>query len=147
MYAIELVEGKDRPRELSPKKHHEKGRTTGHLFWLTESIAHSGRVVITDSGFCVLKSLTALSTVGISSSAVIKKRRFWPKHVDGDGIDKRFEGRAVGTVESLPGHLDGVAFKIFAMKEGDYTMKRMSTYGATIEIDKGVTQRLITEME
>jgi hypothetical protein len=40
MYAIELVEGKDRPRELPPKKHHEKGRTAGLLLRLTESIAH-----------------------------------------------------------------------------------------------------------
>ena len=76
---------------------------------------------------------------------MIKKRRSWPKNVDGGGIDKRFEGHAVGTVKSLPGQLDGVAFKIFAMKEEDYTMKLMSTYGATIKIDNGTTQRSITE--
>ena len=103
MYAIELVEGKDRPKELPPKKYHEKGSTTALLLRLTESIAHSGRAVIMDSGFCVLKSLTALASVGVFASAVVKKRRFWPKYIDGDGIDKRFKGYDIGTVESLPG--------------------------------------------
>jgi hypothetical protein len=62
----------------------------------------------------------------------MKKRRFWPKHVDGNGIDKRIEGHAFGIAKSLPGHLDGVAFKIFALIEEDYTMKLMSAFGATI---------------
>ena len=144
MYSIELVEGKDRPKELPPKKYDEKGRTSGLLLRLTESIAHSGRVVIMDSGFCVLKSLTALSSVGVFASAVIKKRRFWPKYIDGDAIDQRFGGYDVGKVESLPGNLDGVAFKIFVMKEEDYTMKLMSTYGAQIEVDGGTTQRSVS---
>ena len=145
MYAIELVEGKDRPGQLPPKKYHDKGKTAGLLLRLTESIAYSGRVVIMDSGLCVLQSMIALASAGIFSSAVIKRRRFWPKHDDGDGIDKRFDGHAVGTVESLPGKLDGYPFKIFAMKEEDYTMKLMSTYGAAIEMDEDTTQRSITE--
>jgi hypothetical protein len=57
MYAIELVEGKNRPRQLPPPKYNEHGKTTGLLLRLTDSIAHSGRVVIMDSGFCVLKAL------------------------------------------------------------------------------------------
>ncbi len=75
---------------------------------------HSGRVVIMDSGFCVLKSLAALSSVGIFALEVMKKRRFWPKYIDGDDIEQRFNGYNVGRVESLPGCLDGVAFKIFS---------------------------------
>jgi hypothetical protein len=58
MYAIELVEGQDRPRQLQPAKYSYKhGKTTGLLLRLTDSIAHSGKVVIMDSGFCVLKAL------------------------------------------------------------------------------------------
>ena len=144
MYSIELVEGKDRPKELPKKKHHEKGNTTALLLRLTESIAHSGRVVIMDSGFCVLKALIELYNQGIFGSAVIKKRRFWPKYIDGDGIDKRFEDRNVGTVEDHPGMLGGVPFKVFVLKEEDYSMKLMATYGARTEVDGGVTQRSIT---
>ena len=146
MYAIELVEGKDRPRELGPKKFHEKYTTASHLLHLIGSIAHSGRVVIMDSGFCVLQALTALFSTGIFSSVVIKKQRYWPRYVEeGDAIDKQFEGKAVGTMETLPDKLDGVDFKIMSMKEEDYVMKLMTTYGSEVEVDDGATQR--TEAE
>ena len=85
---------------------------------------------------------------GIFSSAVIKKkRRYWPKFVDGKSIDERLEGKPVGTVEDLPGSLDGAqhVFQIFAMKEEDYVMKLMTTYGSRIEVDDGWTQQNVTE--
>ena len=144
MYSIKLVEGKDRPKELPP--FHEKGKTAGLLLRLTESIAHSRRVVIMDSCFCVLRALVNLFEVGIVVSAVIKKRRYWPKYIDGNAIDSHFEGKPVGTVETLPGKLDGAyGFKVFAMKEEDYVMKLMKTYGSRVEVDDGWTQRCITE--
>ncbi len=55
MYSIELVEGKD--RQLPPKEYSEHGRTIGLLMRLTESIYHSGQVIIMDSGSCVFKAL------------------------------------------------------------------------------------------
>ena len=48
---------------------------------LTETIHHSGRVVIIDSGVCVLKALTKLASIGVYSSTVMKKRRYWPKYI------------------------------------------------------------------
>ena len=39
---------------------------------------------------------------------------------------------AVGTCEALTGVLDGVKYKIMCLKEPDYNMKLMSTYGAVI---------------
>jgi Transposase IS4 len=48
--------------------------TIGLLMHLTKSIHHSGRVVIIDSGFCVLKALIKLASIGgVYSFAVIKK--------------------------------------------------------------------------
>jgi hypothetical protein len=91
MYAIELVEGKDRPRQLQPAKYSEHSKTTGLQLRLTDSIAHSGRVVIMDSGFCVLKALIKLASVDVLASAVIKKRCFWPKYIDGGAINSHFE--------------------------------------------------------
>ena len=144
MYAIELVEGKDRPRQLQPPKHSEHGKTTGLLLRLTDSIAHSGRVVIMDSGFCVLKALIKLASVGVYGSAVIKKRRYWPKYIDGGAIDTHFDFKEIGTTDSLPGTMDGVSFKIHCMKEEDYVMKLMATYGALKPMDDGRTQRSVT---
>jgi hypothetical protein len=45
---------------------------------------HSGRVVIMDSGFCVLQALIGILLVGFYSFAVIKKRRYWAKYIDGE---------------------------------------------------------------
>ena len=128
----------------SPQKIEEKGRTAGLLLRLCESIMHSGRVVIMDSGFCVLQALTELFLVGIYSSAVIKKRRYWPKYIDGEGIDQQFQTEKVGQCDSLPGTLSGKAFSIFCMKEENYTMKLMDTYGALVKIDGSKTLRLLT---
>ena len=50
----------------------------------------------------------------------IKKRRYWPKYVDGDGIDMHFVGKAVGECDALKGNLDGVDCYVFGMKEPDY---------------------------
>ena len=145
MYAIELVEGKDRPRELQAPKFSEFGKTTGLLLRLTDSIHHSGRVVIMDSGFCVLLALAKLASYGVYSSAVIKKRRYWPKYINGDAIDIHFEGKEVGSVDALPGWLEAHRFRIFCMKEEDYVMKLMATYGALKPINEGKTQRSVTE--
>lgn len=145
MYAIELVEGKDRPRQLPAPKFSEHGKTPGLLLRLTECIHHSGRVVIMDSGFCVLEGLTKLLDFGVFSSAVIKKRRYWPRHVDGDAVDKHFDNREVGWADVLPGILNGRRFRLFGMKEEDYVMKLMSTYGALKPIDDARTHRSVTD--
>jgi Transposase IS4 len=91
LYSIELVEGKDQPHQSPPKKFEEKGRTAGLLLRLCESIMHSGRVVIMDSGLCVLQSPIEFLHVGVYSSAVIKKRIYWPKYIDNKGIDQHFQ--------------------------------------------------------
>jgi hypothetical protein len=64
---------------------------------------------------------------------------------NGDEIDRRFEGKDVGSEDALPGSLEGSHFKIFCMEEEDYVMKLMSTYGALKPIEEGKTQRSVTE--
>jgi hypothetical protein len=99
-----------------------------------------------DSGFCVFFALVKLATFGVYGSAVIKKRRFWPKDIQGDAIDRHFKGKEIGFVDALPGLLEGQhCFKIFCMKEEDYIMKLMLTYGALRSVDEGETQRSVTE--
>ena len=101
----------------------------------TKSLHGSGRVVVLDSGFCVLSALIALKKVGVfAAGALIKKRRYWPKHVPGDKIDEtKFKDKEVGSTDSLKGELDGVHYDILlCTKEPDYVMKIMSTYGRLV---------------
>ena len=89
MYAVEIVEGKDRPKEKPAEKFAtvvKNGSTTGLLLRLCESIFHIGMVVILDSGFYVLKALIELKKRGVFASALIKKRKYWPQHIKGEDI-------------------------------------------------------------
>ena len=69
MFAVELVEGKDAPKEIIWTL--TKG-TTGLLLILTQTLNNTGKVVVLDSGFCVLKSLVDLRKAGVFAAAVIK---------------------------------------------------------------------------
>ena len=134
MFAIELVEGKDKPPEVNPQ-YHNKGKTAGLLLRLCKGIFGTGKVVILDSGFCVLKAIIELKKMGIYASAMIKKRRYWPKYVKGEDIKEHMSSKDVGTCERLPGILDGEKFDLYALKEPDYVMMMMSTYGSLIVKD------------
>ena len=46
----------------------------------------TGKVVVLDSGFCVLKGVIELKKRGVFAAALIKKRRYWPKYVPGEEI-------------------------------------------------------------
>ena len=84
---------------------------------------------VLDSGFCVLQAHVELKKCGVYAHALIMKRRYWPKYVPGEAIKEHFRDKEVGSVDALKGQLDGVPFHLYAMKEPDYTMMIMSTYG------------------
>ena len=65
------------------------------------------------------------------ASALIKKRRYWPKHVDGDGIAAHFADKNVGDVDMMTGKLDDVELAILGMKEPEYVMSLMTLYGTS----------------
>ena len=79
MWGIELVEGKDAPPQR-PRDPNDGllGKTAGLLLRMLRPIFGTAKVVILDSGFCVLKALIALRENGVFASSVIKKRRYWP---------------------------------------------------------------------
>ena len=125
-----MVEGKTRPKELKKPMYDDRGGpTVGLLLRLTKALWGTGRVVVLDSGFCVLKALVELKKVGVFAAALIKKRRYWPANVDGEGVKEHFKEKEIGTSDAHVGKLDGVHFEIHAMKEPDYTMMMMTTYG------------------
>ena len=109
--------------------YHEKGKTAGLLLRLCQSLFQTGKVVILDSGFCVLQALVELKKMGVYASALVKKRRYWPKNVPGEQIKIDFEAVDVGVTKRKPAVLDGERIDLFCMKEPDYVMTMMSTYG------------------
>ena len=71
MFAIELVEGKDRPSQIGRKEFHEEGGTVSLLLCITKSLFGTGKLVITDSGFCVLKYTVSFKKIGVYASFLI----------------------------------------------------------------------------
>lgn len=136
IFWFELMEGKDRPKEKDePKFNNKGGKTVGLLLRMTKSIWNTGRLVILDSGFCVLIALIELSKVGLFASALIKKRRYWPKFVCGEEIKQKFKKKDVGNSDAWPGMMDGHPFYIFSTKEPEYIVNFMSTYGTLNVMD------------
>ena len=66
IYQVELVEGKDHPKDLGdPEFHKISSPTTGLLLRLCKTIFGRGMVIVMDSGFCVLKALLELKKRGV----------------------------------------------------------------------------------
>jgi hypothetical protein len=90
-------------------EHDDKGgKTIGLLLRLTKPVWGTGKVVILDSGFCVLKGIIELKKQGVLAGALVKKRRYWPKYIRGDDIIAHFESKEVGDVDAwhgIPFHL------------------------------------------
>ena len=74
IWQVDLREGKDHPRQLGEKTHDEKGKTIGVLLHLTEPVWGTGKLVVLESGFCVLQGLVELKKKGVYAHALIKKR-------------------------------------------------------------------------
>jgi len=131
LFWVDLVEGKDQPPEKPKEYSVEHTKTVATVLWLAKPLFAIGTVIIMDSGFCVLKVIVSLLLFGVYSSALIKKQCYWPKDVPGDDIARHFESKEVGDVDDLPGMMQGHCFFLFAMKEPDYILSIMSTYGTT----------------
>jgi len=135
MFRAQIVEGKDRPVMLGPKKWNEKGTTVGLMLRMTEPLHGSGKCVVMDSGFCVAQGIAELKKKGVYGAALIKKRRYWPKGVPGDAIDDHFQDKEVGDCAMLEAKTHaGDPFRIFCMKEPDYVMKIMSSW-MTLDVE------------
>jgi hypothetical protein len=82
MYVIEIVEGADTPPQKPWDPNERLGKTVALLLLqLCKSIYSRGFVVILDSGFYVLQGIIELWKKGVFAAAVIKKLKYWPKHV------------------------------------------------------------------
>ena len=82
----------------------------------------TGKVVIPDSGFCVLLAVLVLKKMAVFSAALTKKIRYWPRYVKGEEINTHFEDAPVGDSQILPCKLNGVKFDLFWFKYPNYVM-------------------------
>jgi Transposase IS4 len=79
----------------------------------------------------------------VFAAALIKKRKYWPKYIDGNGIIEHFANKPIGHVDAKKGVLDGVPFTIFGMKEEKYVLMMMSTYGTPRRIGKNTGRNIM----
>eukprot|EP00984_Skeletonema_dohrnii_P023854 scaffold12953_cov123-Skeletonema_dohrnii-CCMP3373.AAC.9 len=99
-----------------------------------------------DSGFCVTAGILALHDKGVYGQSLIKKRgRYWPKDVPGDAIDEHFNGKELGTSETLKQVIDGKEFLVHCQKDDGYVTKMMSTHGLNNEVDHPTSRRVGNE--
>ena len=66
---------------------------------------------------------------GVLGSALIKKRRYWPKGVLSEEILRHMQNKDVGYFYEVKGSIRGKSYNIIAIKEPDYVMLMMTTYG------------------
>ena len=68
---------------------------------MCKPIFSNGKCVVLDSGFCVSKGITDLWEFGVYASALIKKRKDYPKGVPGYSIDQYFSDEDVTYADIL----------------------------------------------
>ncbi len=100
--------------------------------WLLSLYFATGRYVVLDSGFCMLRALMELKKIGLYACAVIKRLRFWPAMVPGDKMLQAFEDAHVGTLMAISGVLNGVKYFLWGLKEPSYVMKMIATGGPLV---------------
>jgi hypothetical protein len=67
---------------------------------------------VLDSGFCVVEALIALHALGVFAGALIKKRRFWSRHIAGDAIDAHMAAKPVGSIAVVEGTLNNTHYNV-----------------------------------
>jgi hypothetical protein len=110
---------------------------------MTVRIHWMGKLVTGDSGFCVVEGVTALHEKGVYGQFLIKKRRYWPKHVPGDFIDVHMVGKRLGETKSYAQEINGTRFLVHCCRDADWTTKIMSTHRVLDENQDHPTWRLV----
>ncbi len=103
------------------------------LLNMTEPLHRTGKVVTGDSGFCVAEGMMALHEKGVYGQFLIKKRRYWPKHVPGELINAHMVGKSLGETKTYVQDIVGTRFLVHCCRDANWTKKIMSTHGVLDE--------------
>ena len=107
----------------------------GLFFRTMKSYFPTGRYIIIDYVFCVLKGLIQLSKKGIFACYVIKKRRCCYSTVQGKETEDHFWEVEVGGSDAIQGTVDDVIYSLWDMKEPNYVMSMMDNGGRILADD------------
>ena len=136
MYVVDFIEVKAYPLQANLLDFEDLGRNIMGLFWrMMKSYFSTGRYLILDSGFCVLKRLIQLRKKVIFSCDVIKKRRYWPSMVPDKETEDHFWRVEVGDTYAIQGTVDGDVYNVWSKKERIYVMRMMDTGGCLLADD------------
>lgn len=91
--------------------------------------------------FCRRRHPSHARPWGLRPEPLIKKRKYWPKGVPGDQIDKYFEGKPLGFVKTRRQDMDGIPFNVHCTRDGRYVTKLMSMHGLNTEVPTHTTWR------
>ena len=78
---------------------------------------------------------------GVLGSTLIKKQHYWPKGVPAEEILRHMQNKEVGDVGAFQGSITGKRYHIMAIKDTDYVMLMMTTYGTLEHLEELNTQR------
>ena len=104
------------------------GKTGSLILRLTKKLHGTGKILVLDSGSCVLQGLVDIKKKGIYGATIGKKRRYFPRYINGEKIKPHFTDKAMGAVDALHDELENVPLCVFAMKEEGCDMMIMSTH-------------------
>ena len=71
----------------------------------------------------------------VFGSVLIEKRRYWPKGVPAEEILQHMQNKEVGDVETVQGLIRGKIYNIMAIKEPNYVMLIITTYGTLEDLE------------
>ena len=109
MFVADLIEGKAHPLIDGPLEFEDlSGKNVGLLLHMMKRYFSTGRCVILNYGFCVLKGLIQLRKKGIFACAIINKIRYRPSMVPGKDMEYNFGEVDVGEKYSKQGIVDDV---------------------------------------
>ena len=74
-------------------------RTVGFIVCLCSHIYSTGKAVILDISFCLLKGIIEIRTLFFLQVLLSKKRRYCTSLVPGDAIDNNFSTKDVGEID------------------------------------------------
>ena len=96
LFFVELVEGKDTPKEgpnSKPEFEDEmKSKVAALVVRMSRDIWGSGHVVILDSGFGYIPTVVELANKGLFATAFMKKNRDWPRGTKAEEAMNHMQG-------------------------------------------------------
>jgi hypothetical protein len=133
LFKVDLVEGKARPAGMGPVPNEASlGKTGALVLRMVDSLHGTGRVIVMDSAFCVMKAVKALYDHGLFAATVAKKRAHWPRGIPGDAVRDHMQGKPVGEMHTLKGSYEGMPLCLYAVNHTGYTFLLLATYGSSV---------------